>query len=73
MTTENSLDIVEKICANGSANGICNCPYSEIEYLIDVNENLEAVNLKTGKCLRCNGTRLSKFDKKVLRSRRKLR
>lgn len=39
---------------------ICHCPIDEIEYLIGV-DNINAVNVKTGKCLRCFGIRLNKL------------
>lgn len=40
-------------------NNVCNCPIDSIEYLITV-ENTEAIDVKTGRCLRCLGVRLSK-------------
>ena len=39
---------------------ICHCPIDEIEYFIGV-DNINAVNVKTGKCLRCFGIRLNKI------------
>jgi hypothetical protein len=41
---------------------ICNCPIDSIEYLIGVNDNNEAVDVKTGLCLRCHGIRLNKYN-----------
>ena len=71
MTEQPKVNIEEEIGRTSQkSDGICHCPYSEIEYLIGV-DNLEAVNIKTGKCLRCSGTRLNKIGK-VLTGKRKI-
>lgn len=48
---------------NIKTDGICHCPYSEIQYMIGVSDNLKAINVKTGLYLRCNGQRLNKIGK----------
>lgn len=61
----------EKVIEFKDNKNICRCPLSEIQYLIGV-ENLEAIDVKTGFCLRCKGIRLNKLGF-VLQGKRKIK
>jgi hypothetical protein len=63
----------EELEKASKTDGICHCPLSEIQYLVGASDNLEWINVKTGKCLRCGGTRLSKFSGKILKGKRRIK